>query len=182
MPVNDIDSTVPCQAPDEWRWDGVTFTVLYPPPAGSNDRRVKDNDVSCVLRVQGPGGSVLLTGDIEAPSENDLVAHVPSRLRADVVVAPHHGSATSSTSAFVDAVAPRYVLFPVGYRNRFGFPKPAVVQRYRDAASSMYDSATHGAIMFRVAQDGIEAADLYRVSSRRYWHHSGGGGAPLQNR
>jgi competence protein ComEC len=179
MPVNEIESTAPCHAPDEWQWDGVTFTVLYPPPVGSAERRANDNDVSCVLRVQGPGGSVLLTGDIEAPSEKFLVERASAQLRADVVVAPHHGSLTSSTPEFISAVAPRDVLFPVGYRNRFGFPKPAVAQRYRDAAGRMYDSATHGAITFRVTREGVGAADAHRISSRRYWHHSGG--AALQN-
>ena len=66
---------------------------------------------------------MLLPGDIEILSEKFLLADGPRQLRSDILVVPHHGSATSSSPEFVNTVAPRYALFPVGYRNRFGFPK-----------------------------------------------------------
>ena len=72
-------------------------------------------------------GTVLLSGDIEARSEQEQLQRAPQGLRADVLVVPHHSSRTSSTEEFVAAVAPRWAVFPTGYRNRFGHPNEAVV-------------------------------------------------------
>jgi competence protein ComEC len=93
-------------------------------------------------------------------------------LRAEVVVAPHHGSATSSSEAFVDAVRPRYVLFSTGYRNRFGFPKPEVADRYQGVGAQGLDTASCGAIQFTLSPtQGVSTPRCYRDSARRYWHH-----------
>ncbi len=187
VPLEFASAATPCATPRAWQWDGVDFTVLYPPPtvmdggsagnagavfppADSGLRRKKDNDVSCVLRVGSAAGSVLLTGDIEIPSEKFLLANAAAQLRADILVAPHHGSMTSSSSAFVNAIAPRYALFPVGYRNRFGFPKAKVVQRYQEINAHLLDSANAGAISFRIGPGEIAAPELYRESARHYWH------------
>lgn len=170
VPLQLAPDATPCATPRAWQWDGVDFTVLYPPPVESGLRRKKDNDVSCVLRVSSIGGSVLLPGDIEIPSEKFLLANSAALLRSDIVVAPHHGSNTSSSTEFVNSIAPRYALFPVGYRNRFGFPKAKVVQRYRDVDARLLDSATAGAISFQIGTAGISAPELFRSSAQRYWH------------
>lgn len=155
----------PCRAGQAWRWDGIEFSVLSPAEAHAG----RHNDGSCVLRIASPHGALLLTGDIERRAEERLLAS-GAALAAEVLVAPHHGSRTSSTADFVERVRPRHVLFPVGYRNRHRHPHPAVVERYEALGAQRHDSATGGAIELRVGPDGITAA-RYRDRHRRYWHN-----------
>ena len=172
MPVERTLSSVPslladaraCEAGQSWQWDGVVFTMLGPAP-GAYGRR---NDASCVLRVASRYGSVLLPGDIEARAERDLLARAPELLSADILVAPHHGSKTSSTEEFLAAVRPRYVFFPVGYRNRHHHPHPPVRARYERLGVRAYDSAGAGALEVRLGAQGVEVAP-YRERARRYW-------------
>jgi competence protein ComEC len=136
-----------CDAGGSWVWDGVQFEVLHPLPA-DHDRGTQGNALSCVLRVQGAGGSALLTGDIESAQEAALVQRAAGQLRADVLIVPHHGSRTSSTPAFVDAVQPRVAVVQAAYRSRFGHPAPAVEARYADRGirfvrSDTCDAAGH---------------------------------------
>ncbi|MEP7262799.1 MAG: DNA internalization-related competence protein ComEC/Rec2, partial [Usitatibacter sp.] len=120
-----FDDSRRCEAGRRWAWDGVEFAVVHPAaaiyeePPVTGRRARKQNDRSCVLRIATAGGSALLTGDAEARSEGEMLAR-QELVRADVLVVPHHGSRTSSTAAFLDAVAPSIAIFPVGYRNRFG--------------------------------------------------------------
>ena len=123
-------SALRCRAAQYWDWDGVSFTVLQPPPSLYQDARAKTNDLSCVLRIDSPHGAILLTGDLEARGERSLLDIDASALRADVLLVPHHGSRTSSTSAFVNAVSARVAIFTPGYRNRYGHPRADVVARY----------------------------------------------------
>ena len=136
------------------------------PAEGFAHRR---NNASCVLKVTAGEHTLLLTGDIEKAAERRLLQEAGVDLQADILVAPHHGSNTSSTTPFIQAVAPQYVLFPVGYRNRFQFPRAAVVQRYREQNVTMLDTATAGAISFQLGQ-GALSPFRYRQSARRYWH------------
>lgn len=154
-----------------WQWDGVRFEILHPPASASALRR---NDASCVLMVEAGGTRVLLPGDIEARAEAQLLRSGRD-LSAQVLVAPHHGSRSSSTTAFVHAVAPRYVLYAVGYRNRWGFPHPWVVERYQRAGAQAYDSAAHGAIELRISATGeVVPPRAWRAEHRRYWHWQAG--------
>ena len=153
----------PCRAGQRWRWDGVEFALLGPPgPPGDS------NDASCVLHVRGPYGAILLPGDIEATAEHSLVQRAGERLRADILIAPHHGSRTSSSAEFLDAVRPRHVAFPVGYRNRYRHPHALVVERYRTRGVQLHDSPSGGALEFRLRADGIDLS-AYRARARRYW-------------
>jgi competence protein ComEC len=115
---------------------GTACTSRCCTPAGDHALALKPNAVSCVLRVQGAqgagGSSLLLTGDIEANQEAALLERQRTRLPSAVLLVPHHGSRTSSTAGFVDAVAPRVALVQAAYRSRFGHPAPAVVARYRE--------------------------------------------------
>lgn len=157
-----------CSTGQSWEWDGVRFRMLSPP----DDARLRGNDASCVLQVETPNGErLLLPGDIESGTERALAGTLGETLRSHILVAPHHGSRTSSTAAFVWAVAPESVLFPVGYRNRYGFPHPAVTARYRDLGVRMLDTAHSGAIRIRL---GVDARELVQESlrARRYWHLS----------
>jgi competence protein ComEC len=161
------DEAFRCEAGHTWTWDGVRFEVLHPGRA-SYDEKLKDNDRSCVVRVMASGGSVVLPGDIEKRAEEALLA-TGADLSANVLVAPHQGSKTSSTPAFINAVKPQTVVFPAGYRNRFGHPHPEVVQRYRDFGAAIHRSDRDGAVLITIAPDGAIAVDRWRALYRRYW-------------
>ncbi|MEN8763993.1 MAG: DNA internalization-related competence protein ComEC/Rec2 [Thiogranum sp.] len=153
-----------CRSGHQWVWDGVQFEYLAP------FDREEGNNGSCVLRVEAADGRVLLLpGDIESRIERQLLRQGDRQLAADILVAPHHGSRTSSSAEFVKAVKPAYVLFPVGYRNRFGFPRPEVEERYRAIGARMLDSAGSGAIQLRVEAGKPLQAVAYRQQSKRYW-------------
>jgi competence protein ComEC len=161
-----------CTEGQTWEWDGVRFTVLFPPIERFAVRDVKTNDLSCVVRVDSAYGSALLTGDIEAPSESVLLQRPGADLRADVVVVPHHGSRTSSTPAFVKAMAPRVAIFTMGYRNRFGHPRPDVVARYERAGAILLRSDRHGAVTLDFGPASTLTPIAERDRRRRYWHQS----------
>ncbi len=153
-----------CVAGDTWVWDNVKFAILHPQEnvAGS------PNDRSCVLLIEAPGGRTLLPGDIESSSENRLLA--TGELKpVSVLLTPHHGSATSSGEAFVSALNPEYVVHSAGYRNRFDFPRPEVVERYRSIGATQFTTAHSGAVEIEVTRDGVVASE-YRVTARRWWH------------
>jgi competence protein ComEC len=114
-----------------------------------------------------PYGSVLLPGDIEKRSESRLLQS-SGNLRADILIAPHHGSRTSSTPEFVHAVAPGLTVFSVGYRNRFGHPHPAVSARYRQAGSQTLRTDLSGALLIGMAPTGIDVQS-WREVDRKYW-------------
>ncbi len=161
----------PCVAGQQWNWDGVIFRLLHPPASTA----LRRNNQSCVLLVEAGGQRLLLSGDIEKPAERELVRQYGYQLHADILVAPHHGSKTSSTPAFIDAVSPRYVLFPVGYRNRYGFPHAKVLARYQQRQIQTLASPGAGAIEFILGDKGVDPAhnlepQLFRQTHGRYWN------------
>jgi len=160
--------TTRCEAGQSWDWDGVRFEVLRP-LADDYARALKSNAMSCVLRVGTAERSVLLTGDIEREQEAQLVAALGERLRSDVLIVPHHGSRTSSTAAFLDAVRPRIAVFQAGYRNRFGHPAPDVLERYRERDIRILVSPGCGAWIWKAA--GPKEGVCQRDAVRRYWQH-----------
>jgi competence protein ComEC len=151
-----------CHAGQSWEWDGVRFDMLAPIATLE-----KENDNSCVLRVSSPTGSALLTGDIEREAERQLVELYGMQLQSTVLVAPHHGSNTSSSAAFLAQVRPRYVLLPLGYLNRFNFPHPDVLRRYQAINAEIFDSASAGAISL---EPGDTPPTSYRASHSHYWN------------
>ncbi len=162
-----------CARGQSWQWDGIVFTMLHP-AREDYALGMKANDLSCVLRVASAHGAVMLTGDIEKSAEALLVrrANDPrdaaGALRAEVLLAPHHGSRTSSTSAFLAAVSPQLVVVPVGYRNRFGHPRADVVARYLEYGAGVMRTDLDGAITIRLAQGGVQAS-AERSARPRYW-------------
>ena len=163
-----------CEAGQRWDWDGVRFEVLHP-AAADYALALRSNGMSCVLKVQGmvrgAGGSVLLTGDIEREQEIRLLRTQPDALRASVLIAPHHGSKTSSTAAFLDVVAPQVAVFQVGHLNRYGHPAEAVLARYRERGIALVDSPSCGAWTWRSGDAaGPSQAVCERSQSRRYWN------------
>ncbi len=155
-----------CRKGDAWNWNGVAFEMLHP---GAEPLSRKTNDLSCVLRITAGGRSMLLTSDIEAVSEQSLLAGQPPALAAEVMTVPHHGSKTSSTPDFIAAVAARDVIFPVGYRNRFGHPKEEVVARYLESGARLHRTDADGAVGVDLAAAGIGFRHE-RAERRRYWH------------
>ncbi|CAN7717902.1 DNA internalization-related competence protein ComEC/Rec2 [Pseudorhodoferax sp. LjRoot39] len=155
-----------CAAGQRWDWDGVRFEVLHPPAGAARDAR--PNTLSCVLRVQAQGAAVLLAGDIEQAQEQQLVAG-GAALQADVLLVPHHGSKTSSSTALLQAVAPRFALVQAGYRNRFGHPAPEVVQRLQGWGATVVGSPACGAAHWR--SDVPERVVCARAQQPRYWQH-----------
>jgi competence protein ComEC len=156
-----------CSAGLSWRWDGVAFRILHP---GPEDRFGNANDASCVLQVETLAGRLLIPGDIERKAEQLLVDRYGRGLHSDILVAPHHGSNSSSSRPFVANTQPSFVLFPTGYRNRFGFPKAAVMQRWQTAGAALYNSAQTGAIQFwlRPGQRQLQPR-LYREDHPALW-------------
>ena len=157
-----------CQSGQQWTWDGVRFEVLHP-TADDYAAKRKSNNLSCVLRVTAGGRRILLTSDIEARDEAALLERYPGDLAADVLLVPHHGSKTSSTAEFMTAVGAADVLIPVGYRNRFGHPKPEVLERYTASGSRIWRTDRDGALRFVLAADGVTPL-AWRTERKRYWH------------
>jgi competence protein ComEC len=153
-----------CEAGQAWEWDGVRFSFLHPTPHFP----YLGNEASCVLRVQGRHGAVLLPGDIGDIVERGLVHRVPAALRAEVVVAPHHGSAGSSDPAFVRAVGAELVLVSSGHGNRFGHPRASVVQRWQQAGAEVLDTPQSGALRVWLGREGLAVRER-RHSRRHLW-------------
>ncbi|MGM0516111.1 MAG: DNA internalization-related competence protein ComEC/Rec2 [Pseudomonadota bacterium] len=139
------DEAAGCAHGRNWTLDGVRFTLLQAPGGSSNDR-------SCLLRVSGDRESLLLTGDIEREAERWLVRNAD--VSADVVLVPHHGSATSSTLAFVEATGARTAVVSAGFLNRWDHPRPEVVARWQAAGARILRTDRDGAI--RIAAGGIK--------------------------
>ncbi|HTK37232.1 MAG TPA: ComEC/Rec2 family competence protein, partial [Pyrinomonadaceae bacterium] len=123
---------------------GVDVQVLFPENDDSPDA-ISDNDHSLVLRLVYGSRAFLLTGDVERKAENQMLS-TPEYLTADVVKVPHHGSHTSSTQQFVDAVKPRVAIISVGRRSRFGHPHNDVVERWKNSGAKVITTGENGTI------------------------------------
>ena len=156
-----------CRAGQQWHWDGVLFRFLHPPAGWQSN----DNNRSCVLQVIHPAGVILLPGDIEKSAENRLVDEYGDKLASHLIVAPHHGSRSSSSDRLVDYVSPQTVIFSAGYHNSHGFPHAMIRQRYEKAAARTVNTAYQGAVEFIFdAKTGITMQPGHRWKHKRYWH------------
>jgi competence protein ComEC len=174
MSVSALYSSVPewaersgglyCAAGQGWHWDGVEFKMLSPGPEPFSG----ENDNSCVLQISNAKHGLLLTGDIQRTAEQWLVEHYGAALASSVLVAPHHGSKTSSSAGFLGQVRPELVLIPAGYKNRFGFPHAAVMRRYKTMHINSFSTAEVGAISLKT--DGAAMhVELTRKRFKKYW-------------
>lgn len=166
----DADPSRRCLAGQRWRWDGVDLEVLHPHaghygPGGAG--LLKSNAMSCVLQISSAQHSAWLGGDIDAEQETRLALARPG-MRATVLLAPHHGSQTSSSPVLLNTLQPRWVLVQSGYRNRFGHPAPVVLQRYRERGLSWVASPECGAATWGSAEPNT--VHCQREQARRYWH------------
>jgi competence protein ComEC len=169
-----------CMAGQEWTWDGVHFSMLHPLEKDYT-RDLSPNANSCVLRLQSASGQVaLLVGDIEAPQERELLARhnaskdtfnapMQSPLKATWLLVPHHGSATSSTTYFLQAVQPDIALVQAGYRNRYGHPRADVMARYDDIQALVVQTTRCGASKWQSERPIM--VHCARDEQQRYWHH-----------
>lgn len=162
----------PCQSGERWDWDGVTFDMLAGPEPG-----LSDNDGSCVLRISHGEHAVLLTGDIEAKGESRLLETAFDTLKAEVLVTPHHGSRTSSTAAFIDAVRPELTIHSAGWHHRFGHPAREVVARYAARGVDQIATGDSGAVTVdfdmngrRVGMERQRAKRLWSTPADHFWH------------
>lgn len=155
-----------CTAGTSWNWDGVDFRILHPASPNS----WKGNNSSCVLQIEVGGRRILIPGDIGAKVETQLVRDNKEGLKADLVVIPHHGSKSSSSSGFTQAVSPLYAVVSAGYRNRYGFPHPDVVQRWNSVGAEVMNTAKLGAIEVHIAADGeMSPPTSQRLVQQGYW-------------
>jgi competence protein ComEC len=177
-------SFYPCKRGDVWQWDGVKFEFMNPvmnpdlprvsgeatpKKTAKNNSAIKtqQNARSCVLKVTANGATALLAADIEAADEAQLLRRYRSgELQADVLVAPNHGSKTSSSEAFLTAVDPKVAIFQLGFRNRLKYPDANVVERYRNQGSAIYRTDELGAI--KVALPTIDLS-FERNQAAPYW-------------
>ncbi len=184
LPVTNVVSSLPdthprlqlaahneaCADGQSWEWNGVRFEMLHPERRRTSNASEHDNERSCVLRVSTGQHSVLLTADIEQLSEQRLLKLHKGELPATLLVVPHHGSMSSSSQAFVDAVHPRYAIFTSGYRNRFGHPKAEIMERYRAAGSELLRSDEDGAVSIVMDTQRFRL-ERYRKTHARYWQN-----------
>jgi competence protein ComEC len=173
-------SVTACTKGDNWQWDGVNFEILSPPkkpsgeesdfPENANDFLKKDNNKSCVIRVSNGDHSILLTGDIEKKTEKLLLDNSINKLATEVIIMPHHGSKTSSTESFIQAVSPELALIPAGYRNRFGHPKEKVLNRYQEMGIPVMGTINSGAITINFPNNKEKyQTNSYRAQKRGFW-------------
>ena len=155
-----------CVAGQHWRWDGVDFEVLHP-AALDYAAGLKSNAMSCTLRITNGAQSALLAGDIEQLQEAQLLGR--GTVKSDVLLVPHHGSKSSSSAAFLDAVQPRIALVQSGYRNRFGHPAESVLVRYRERDIRIVDSPHCGAATWQ--SEHPQVVRCQREWRARYWQH-----------
>lgn len=156
---------VQCYAGQSWIWDQVNFDVLSP----RQNLFVSENNNSCVLKVSSKQGSILLTGDTEKFAEDWLVKNAAEKLESQILIAPHHGSKTSSTYTFLKQVNPDIVLIPSGYRNRFNFPHQSVLKRYEEINARVMNVADEGAIVVESKNDAF-IVNSTRLAQRKYWN------------
>lgn len=157
----------PCNSDIAWQWDGVQFQFL-----NGLEEYTDSNNNSCVLKVSGSEFSVLLPGDIEREAEYALSAHYRDALASSILIAPHHGSNSSSSYAFIKQVEPQYVVYSAAYKSQFGHPAPSVKKRYFSYGAEPLETAPLGMISFTLDEAGQEMKiNSFRSDNPRYWCH-----------
>lgn len=155
-----------CHNTKAWQYDGVSFRFISVKPDSS--RRKRDNNQSCILKIEGQFHSALLVGDIEADREQILLAQAgPENLRSEVLLVPHHGSNSSSTAAFIAVIQPQLALVSAGFLNRWGFPRAAVVKRYEAQHARLLDTSDQGYWRVESRAQGLTAISAWQ--STPYW-------------
>ena len=156
-----------CAAGQGWTWDGVQFRIVHPAVGFRAEGR---NNHACVLHVSNGVHAALLTADIERPAEQWLVKQA-EHLQADVLLAPHHGSKTSSSAEFLAAVQPRLAIVSTGYLNRFHHPHPKILERYQQHGIKVLNTVDTGALDVVFPATGVDiSVSAYRQEYGRFWN------------
>ena len=175
MPVNQILTSEPeriphkaihCDVNQSFEFDNALFKIL----TLEKDHPEKSNNRSCVLQIVLGDKKILLTGDIEKKVEHQLVRRYGKKLASDILIAPHHGSESSSSFEFIESVSPKYVLFPTGKDNPWHFPNPRVLERYQAVGAKLLNTTETGAIEFILFDNKISEPEYWRAKSQRFWH------------
>jgi competence protein ComEC len=154
-----------CKAGVSWVWDDVHFKYLWP----ESELEDSDNDRSCVLQITAGNHSALLAGDIRSKIETRLIEKYGAALKSDILLAPHLGSKSSSSTAFINQVAPDVVLVSSGFENRFRHPNPMVILRYRNQGAVLVYSVDSGWSELAVTAKGWSWIRRERIDAKRYW-------------
>lgn len=158
-----------CHKNLQWEWGDVKFQIYHPPL----DWNSKQDNRSCVLKINYFEQSILLTGDIHQSVERKLVKQYGAALESDILLAPHHGSQTSSSQEFVEHIQPQYVIFSAGVHNRYRHPHARIVDRFSKRDIHTLSTAVNGAISFQLyPNEAIQLPISYQQQSKRYWHSS----------
>lgn len=156
-----------CALGQYWQWDEVNFLMLHP----THEDEISENDESCVLAIRVGKQQILLPGDIEQKAEQSLVQRWQNQLKSTMIIAPHHGSRTSSSPEFLDQVKPNYVIYSVNYGNRFGFPHEISRKNYQSRAAEAFYTHHSGAITVKLNRhNDHHVIEEYRATNKRYWH------------
>lgn len=157
-----------CEVGQTWVWDEVKFEVLNPHPTIKHN---KENNQACVLRVSNAAYALLLPADIEQAAEQRLLEHT-HKLQADVVLVPHHGSKTSSSVKFLQALAPKLAIVSSGYLNRFHHPHPKILERYQTQQVQLLNTADTGAIEVKFSNLAKQPFIIssYRKEHAHFWN------------
>lgn len=168
---------LPCQYGQEWYWDAVRFRVWHPGEDITFDpdtHRGRPNENSCVLEVNNGYTSFWLTGDIEKRGEREHIDRLQdeeySHSQAVIVMAPHHGSKTSSSASWLEALKPTAAFSQHGYLNRYGHPHEIVKRRYEEAQIPLFETTQTGAQIWYATKNNL-VVDLLRPMNKRLWHH-----------
>lgn len=157
-----------CAAGQQWYWNGVDFRILHP----RTDAPWRNNNASCVLEVSAGERRLLLTGDIEAPVET-LLQYRRKFRPSNVVVIPHHGSRTSSTTALVEETQPVIAIVSAGRLNRWGFPSAPVVDRWQSAGATVINTGNVGAVGQQLCRHVPPGpVETVRSGWRKVWHEA----------
>ena len=158
-------TATPCRDGQKWQWDDVTFEMLHP-----NGSDWSSNNGGCVLRIESGAYAALLPADIEKQAEYRLLKDKVTSLQADVLLAPHHGSRTSSTEDFIDAVQPQWVIHSAAWHSQFRHPTPSVVARYARAGARQEVTGLRGAVSLHIDEQGVSTPQFARKQKRHFWN------------
>jgi len=156
-----IPSSISCNTAQNWSWNDVYFEILHPKD------KFTGNNASCVIKVSNNKHSVLLSADIEKKAENHLIATIRDKLSSSVLIVPHHGSKTSSTIDFLQAVNPKHAIVSAGFKNRFNHPASKVVKRYNNLNINLLNTSCSGQIDIYIGNK--IRINEYRQDNARYY-------------
>ena len=157
-----------CRAGQSWQWDGIDFTLLH--PEAIEGYRL-ENDRSCVLKLKVAGRTVLIPGDVERQGEFAMLNYARQQgvlQQVDVLLAPHHGSRSSSTLVLTERAEKAVVIVSAGYLNRFGHPHRQVLRRYTERRTRLFNTAMHGMVSVFIDNKGNIHTESYRRQRRHY--------------